>query len=350
MALKPHTFIQKVLESPPEWLTYSGMIKSCQCRFLRNLAGFNFPQKQDAESHAQVLNSVHTAATALWGEGIVFIRLEELSKLELGLLIESEILPDNAELEPAGKGLLIANDYKWWAVLNHENHLGITAALAGLALPDAFATINRIDDDLSERMDFAFDQRLGFLTSSPANVGTGFNATIDIELPALIILKQIHRVFNGIGTLGLAIVNKTGKPLPIASSNLKISNQTSLGVAEDDLLDRMGTVAEALEYHEGSAREALRKEAQIQLADKVDRARGILLSARLLGTHEAQSMLAALRLGVEMGLSDFPDLGTIQSLMLRVQPARLQLEYGAELGHTDREAYRADLVHNSLTH
>jgi protein arginine kinase len=350
--MKPplHPFTQKLLTTPPEWLTYPGMIKSCQCRFLRNLAGFNFPPKQDAESHTQILNTVQSAAHSLWGEGTVFLRLDELGKLELELLVESAILPENGEGETAGKGLLVARDYGWWIVLNHEDHLGITAANAGLGLNDAFATINRIDDDLSARLDFAFDQRLGFLTSSPAHVGTGFVATTDLEMPALIILKQIHRVFNGIGALGLTIISKGGRPLPVASSSLKISNQTSLGVTEEDLLERLRTVAEALEYHEGAAREALRREAQIQLVDKVDRARGILMSARLLSTQEAQSLLSALRLGVEMGLSDFPDLGTIASLMLRVQPARLQLEYGGELGHTDREAYRAELVRNSLTH
>ena len=58
-------------------------------------------------------------------------------------------------------------------MVNEEDHLRIQCLLPGLQLEEALQEANRYDELLEQRLDYAYDERWGYLTVCPTNVGTG---------------------------------------------------------------------------------------------------------------------------------------------------------------------------------
>ena len=55
---------------------------------------------------------------------------------------------------------------------------------------------NEIDDELEASILYAFHPEFGYLTSCPTNVGTGLRVSVMLHLPALVITRQIDKVFR----------------------------------------------------------------------------------------------------------------------------------------------------------
>lgn len=348
MSFTLHPFSSRLLKNPPEWLFHPGVVKSSRSILSRNLANYNFVARLAPLDMHTIWEEIRTAIRQFWGDSAEYIYLEDVTEIERGLMCESELLPEEAFNEPEGKGLIISKDNQAAVLVNFEDHIRILAMLPGYQLKDVFEGSNVLDDRLCERLEFAYDSRLGFLTSSPSHLGSALTLSCNVHLPALTILKQMNRIFNGASTLGMSVNNIWGRNQPAKGNLLQVANQTTLGLSESEIVQKVQETIQTLEYHEKRARLALTNDAYLQILDKVERAEGILSHARLMSTREALPLLAALRLGAELAFFDVPDLTTIDILTLRIQPARMQLEYGDVLTHEDREAYRAELIRNTL--
>src|SRR5207237_7744125 len=90
-------------------------------------------------------------------------------------------------------------------MVNEEDHIRLQAIQSGLQLQDAWKLCNKTDDALESRLDYSFSPQLGYLTACPTNVGTGMRVSVMLHLPALVITKEIERVFQAVSTINLAV-------------------------------------------------------------------------------------------------------------------------------------------------
>jgi len=99
---------------------------------------------------------------------------------------------------------------------------------SGLQLEEAWDQINTVDDKLEAQLDFAFHPRFGYLTACPTNVGTGIRVSVMLHLPALVITRQIDKVFRSLQKINLAVRGLYGEGSQAMGDFYQVSNQVTL--------------------------------------------------------------------------------------------------------------------------
>ena len=205
-----------------------------------------------------------------------------------------------------------------------------------------------MDDRFEELLEYAFDERRGFLTSCPTNVGTGIRASVMIHLPALVITQQINRILQAITQVGLAVRGIYGEGSEAVGNLFQISNQITLGQSEEEILDNLHSVVRQIIEHERSARQILAVESRARMQDRICRSYGILTHAIIMDSKEAAQRLSDVRLGVDLGMVQNVSKTALNELLVMTQPAFLQQLSGEKLSAEGRDIRRAELIRSHL--
>lgn len=339
------------------WLDASGpqshLVLSTRVRLARNLARHPFPTRLPEEGREQVLAEVQAAARETVSlRGGADFRLDRLERADRQLLHERHLVSrELAGLEgdgsPRRAAALLLQD-QVGAMVNEEDHLRLQGLRSGFALEAAYQAVDRLDRELGQRLAFAFHPEFGYLTACPTNVGTGLRASVLIHLPGLVLTKEISKVLQGLGQVGLTYRGLYGEGSEVVGNFFQLSNQTTLGKSEADLLDHLGKIVRQVVEYEEQARQVLLREAPAIVEDKVWRAYGLLRYARTLTFDEAMNLLSAVRLGV--GLRIIPDVPmyTLNKLLIFAQPAHLAVAEGVSVGDPELGVRRARYVRRVL--
>jgi protein arginine kinase len=234
-------------------------------------------------------------------------------------------------------------------MINEEDHLRIQVLKSGLDLKAAWEQINELDDLVEARVTYAFSDRFGYLTACPTNVGTGIRVSVMLHLPALVITRQIDKVFRSLQKINLAVRGLYGEGSQAMGDFYQISNQITLGMSEEDLIKKVADVVPVLIDYERQARDFLIRESQETLHDRVSRAYGILRTAQTISSEETMHLLSSVRMGVNLGLINDLEIPTVNKLFIHTQPAHLQKITGMELDTSDRNIERASYLRRNLT-
>lgn len=347
---------------PPvaEWTRASGpesdVVLSSRVRLARNIAGIMYPGAAKDADRRRALAAARDAclAQATVGVGgadrVRWIDLTETRPLDRMALVERHLISKQHAKGAEPRGVAVSEPSEWLSIMaNEEDHLRIQVIRSGLALSDALERADTVDDQLESRLDYAYSARWGYLTACPTNVGTGLRVSVMLHLPAMRVMQQVDKLRRAAKAMNLAVRGFYGEGSDIAGDLYQISNQATFGVAERDILAALerDIVPEFVGY-ERHAREALMKKRRLLLEDLAYRALGALRYARLLSAEEALQHLSALRLGVETGVIRGVAPGTINELLLLVQPAHLQLSAGRDMDQAERRIARAAVVRDRL--
>jgi protein arginine kinase len=332
----------------PESIAYQeayGITLSSRVRLARNLRGVPFPDKAAPAVRAEVRRRVMEAARDALP---VQEPLAECTPLFRQQLFEDHLISRNL-LEGRSESAVCMNPERTRAVMiNEEDHLRIQALQPGLSLREALAGANALDDALEQRLDYAFSSSLGYLTSCPSNVGTGMRASALMHLPGLVLMNEMDPIMNGLGKIGLTVRGRWGEGTSALGHMFQVSNQLTLGMAEERIVAELEEIVKEIAGHEQNARERLRRERAMFAEDLAARAEGILTSARLMTAQEALERLSELRLGIALGLVKGTDMQKVDRLLLEVQPAHLQTAAGRSLSGEERDLERARRLRNEL--
>lgn len=335
-----------------EWLRGSGpesdIVMSTRLRLARNLADHPFVRRCSDRDRAQIDRSFRSAVERISGWDVAVIDVHGLSPVERQFLVERQLI--SRELADAGgaRSVVIDTQEKFALMFNEEDHLRIQVMHSGLALQDAWERANEIDNHLEEHVQFAFHPRLGYLTACPTNVGTGMRVSVMLHLPALVLTRQIEKVFRSLQKIGLAVRGLYGEGSRAMGDFYQISNQVTLGRSEAELISQVGEVVPAIIEWERKAREALLREGQRDLHDRVSRAYGILCTAKTISSEETMDLLSSVRMGVNLGLIQHVTISTVNQLFIHTQPAHLQKLCGAPLESGERNVERASYLQRHL--
>lgn len=332
---------------------YAQVVISSRVRLARNLAGVPFPHLQSEESGRQVLEKVREAAGDADGQRQIgelqFVALEELSPLDRQILVEKHLIsPQHAGENGTARGLVLRDDEAVSIMVNEEDHLRIQVLFPALQLEEAWELAGRVDDVFESRLNYAFDEKYGYLTSCPTNVGTGLRASVMVHLPALAMTRQASRVFTALAKLGFVVRGLYGEGTEAKGHLFQISNQITLGPREEEIIGNLTSISRQVIEQEELCREELRREGFAQLEDMVYRSYGILTNACIISSDEAMIHLSNLRLGLAMGILKNVDLRKLNELLVETRPAFLQKKAGKEIDAFHRDLKRAEIIRGAF--
>jgi protein arginine kinase len=233
-------------------------------------------------------------------------------------------------------------------MVNEEDHLRLQALEPGLRIGDAFNSVYALDSELGDLVPYAFHEEFGFLTACPTNAGTGLRASVLIHLPGLVLTKEIAKVLAGLQQVGLTYRGLYGEGSEVVGNFFQISNQTTLGRTEAELLDYLTRVVTHVIDREEEARKVLLRDAGYIIEDKLWRAYGTLRYARSLSFDEVMSYLSSVRLAVGLKLITDLSVYTLNKLLIFSQSAHLAHAEGRELTTSEANIARAKYVRRIL--
>jgi protein arginine kinase len=335
------------------WLDGSGatpeIVLSTRVRLARNMREVPFTHRAREEQLAMIYSSVVSTVRKLPTlSGILALPMRELTPLDRQFLVERHLISNDLADNGRVRGLLVLPDESVSAMVNEEDHLRLQGMASGFQLRSAWESVNAIDDDLGQDLDYAFNEELGYLTACPTNAGTGMRASVLIHLPALVLTKQIGRVLQGITQVGLTVRGFYGEGSQIMGNFFQISNQTTLGQSERESIESLERVTRQIIDYEQRARDELLKDARVQIEDKIWRAYGALRYSRVITSQEVVNLSSAVRFGVALAIPGLPGVQALNELLIRTQPAHVQLIAGREMDARERNVVRAAYVRSIL--
>jgi protein arginine kinase len=339
------------------WLDASGphadIVLSTRIRLARNVEGFAFTTRARDGERLRVLSQVRAALDAVPAlSGSLAYRVDELGATDRLLLHERHLVSKElAGLDaqhPVRAGAAVFLGDGLGVMVNEEDHLRLQSLRSGFALREAFGAVDRADRELGARVPFAFHAEFGFLTACPTNTGTGMRASVLIHLPGLVLTKEIGKVLAGLQSMGLTYRGLYGEGSEVVGNFFQISNQTTLGRSEDELIDHLGRVVRHVIEREEEARRVLLRDAGYIIEDKLWRAYGTLRYARSLTFDEAMNYLSGVRLAVGLKLISGLSVYTLNKLLIFSQAAHLAYAEGRSLSESDANLARARYVREAL--
>lgn len=322
---------------------HNDIVISTRIRIARNLADYPFPVRLDNKSKIEVNEKIRDALDGK--ENLTYTELKTLTRSQIVSLAERHLISPEFASNSDARALLMSDNEDISIMLCEEDHIRIQVMKSGLALKEAYELADKIDTEINQSLKYAFDEKLGYLTQCPTNLGTGMRASVMLHLPALTAKGQIGSLASTVSKLGLIIRGAYGEGMSAMGDLYQLSNQVSLGISEKSAIDNLKTITLQLAAQERAAREEASK--SIETEDAVFRAYGILKSARILSTKEFMSLISKVRLGAVLGMIK-TDLKTINELMVSMQPATINAFVGKTLSLEERDVERAKIVRERL--
>ena len=356
-ARDPMEDLTEVPDSGLGWLDASGdhaeIVLSTRVRLARNLQGHAFGPRARVNDREAVLDQIRTAKSQVdLLRGCTVVNLPSLDTRSRRILLERRLI--SRELMGDGSGpargtaVLLSGRQPLSVMVNEEDHLRLQSLVAGLRLQEAWSLVDRLDEDLGQRIPYAFHHEFGFLTSCPTNVGTGVRASVLMHLPGLVLTKEIGKVLQGLTQVGLTFRGLYGEGSEVVGNFFQVSNQTTLGKSEEDLVDHIDRIVRQVIQYETQARQVLLRDARAVTEDKIWRAYGLLRFARTLSFEELMNLFSGVRLGASLKLLPGLRVYTLNKLMIFTQPAHLEQAAGRDLPPPESDAHRAACVRRVL--
>ena len=323
------------------------IIMGTKVSLSRNITNYPFPHKL-SQSESQVIvnkiNNIILKSENLFNENFITYNMREISQIEKNTLMERGIISNKFSKSDIGSIIINKNKTKVITV-NDEDHVKIHIYEDKFNIDETFIVANQIDDILESKLDYAFNDKLGYLTSSPINVGTGLKASVIVHLPILSLQKKIGTYSNIAHKLGLNIKGICNEKSNILGNMYEISNQSTIDKTEKNIIESLKSLTKDIIKREKESRILLKMEASIELEDEIYRSLGILQNSRIISSFEAMKHLSNIKLGIEIDYIKDINIEKIINLMKGMKPAlRLMSQMTS-----DSDIKRADFLGEEFT-
>ncbi len=328
---------------------FNDIIISTRVRLARNLSEFPFPCKLQNQQRTDVINKIKNAALNCKTLGkylFKFIDINNLNRTEAISLVERHIASPELISSRNKNGLIISQDGSVSIMVCEEDHLRIQVMKDGLRLDEVYEIADEIDSALDKELSFAFDDKLGYLTQCPTNIGTGMRASLMMHLPAMRESGTIQRISEDLSKLGLTIRGIYGEGSEPKGDIYQLSNQITLGISERAAIENLKNISFQLIKKERQSRIEMAK--NINVEDTILRSYGILKSAKLISNDEFMKLISNVRFGVSTGIINDISYDDINKLITMLQPATLMKNLGEHMDEIERDKQRAKLLQDKL--
>lgn len=337
-----------------KWYDESGeftdVVISSRVRLARNLKKYPFSIRLSQEGAKALVEEVSGKLKNTKSEDgtLLACSLDSMDDIERTAMVERHILSPMIAEKKQTAGLLMSENEAICVLINEEDHLRIQGMAGGMNIQKAFERANRIDDMAEKAMEFAYDEKYGYLTSCPTNVGTGMRASYMMFLPALGAAGKINRLADEVGKYGAALRGMYGEGTEGTANIYQISNQKTLGSSEEDIIENLNNIALQVILQERKRREYVLMNNFEVIEDQIYRSYGVLKYTRQIGAKDAMTLLAQIKLGFDTGILKSDEPVNIFRMMMDIQPSNLQCRLGKNTGSMKRDKARAAYLNQNL--
>lgn len=349
------TLEQFMKQAISPWMRKDGpdndIVLSSRIRLARNCAQVSFPISGDQEKLTEIrdfFQSEYEHVSFQDYENLEFIRISDLTPIERRVLVEKHLISPHLAKRSQIAAALISKNEQVSVMINEEDHIRMQLYFPGLQLTNALEKAFEFDDWIEDKVNYAFDETKGYLTSCPTNVGTGMRASVMMHLPALVMTQQISRMVPAINQLGLVVRGIYGEGSEAQGNIFQISNQITLGKSEEDIVEDLQSVVQQLIEHERKARNNIMEQSETRLEDRIYRSFGTLAYSRIIESKEAAACLSNVRLGIDLSVIKNVSRNILNELMVLTQPGFLQQYAEKTLTANERDVLRASLIRERL--
>lgn len=329
----------------------SDVVISSRIRLARNLKKYPFSSKLSEKQALELVREVKESSLELGAQAAIKFyscNVDMLSDTDKVAMVERHIISPLLIEKKQSTGLILSEDEKISIMINEEDHLRIQSITAGMNINEAFRTANKIDDISNEVLDYAYHEKYGYLTACPTNVGTGLRASYMVFLPALTAAGKIVKLAEELGQYGIALRGTYGEATKSMGNLYQISNQKTLGSTEREIIESLNRIVEQVMKQERRQREYMLTSSYDEIEDKVYRSYGVLKYAKQLSSSDAMTLLAQVKLGIDLQLIHTSDNYNVHELMMEIQPGNLQSNLDKNIGSVQRDKYRAEYIRMKL--
>lgn len=236
------------VRQPPTWGNPDPAgrhVLSTRIRVARNLAGWPLGACLSPMQRQQIETVVVTILEGFTGDlAGTYHPLTTMDEKEQADLINRHLLFKSGDrfLQAAGitrdwprnRGIFFNQNKSFLAWINEEDQLRIISMQAGADFRAVYTRLAEALAVLEKELEFLFDERLGYLTSCPTNLGTAMRASVHIRLPRL--AARAGRLDQLAKELELQIRGVHGEHTTSPEGVFDISNKRRLGFTEGELL------------------------------------------------------------------------------------------------------------------
>ena len=315
----------------PKWFEQedarSNICVASRVRIVRNFEGFVFPGRMDEQTREKLLHlgrELSMAAQEAAGEELPAFRLDKEKPRTRMQLRQRRVINSALAQRETPMLLALAQDESVGLLFGGDDCLRLQVMQPGLRLQEAWERADAIEEAIGRRAAFAFDERYGYLTAFPTNVGTGLRASVILHLPVLSSGTLFRKLTESLSRFGVSLRPLLGEEQEECGSLYELYNQKTLGKTEQEILDLVRRMARKLSGQEQEARRKLFRDHPLESEDEIWRAYGVLRSARLLGSKDALHCLSAVREGKLEGILQLEGEQSILALMLQSMPGCLE--------------------------
>lgn len=327
----------------------SNIVMQTRIRLARNLKKYPFPIRLNTAGKNKVAEEIISAVkncNSPLSKELDVLYIKDLTEAQRISLVEQHLASPEFMSDSSGRALILSKDKTMSIMINEEDHIRLQILYKDLSLEQAYDTADKLDTLLDENLDFAFSEKLGYITQCPTNLGTGMRASVMLHLPALKSGKAIGRIAGNLSKLGLTIRGAYGEGTEPEGAMYQLSNQVTLGISEKSAIENLKNIAQQLVSQELKAEKRMAE--NMETRDKISRSLGILRSAKLISCNEALELLSNVRFGINAGIIEDVNLETVDSLISEIQPATMMVNRNEKISPRDRDILRAEILNKKL--
>lgn len=326
------------------------IILTSRVRLARNIEDYPFVSRLSKEKSKEILDIFKNLTDKIIlsdGSRLSFIDLSKMKHYEKLSLTEQHILSHEMLNEDISRGLILSENQKTSIFINEEDHLRIQHVENSLNLDECYKIANEADDIIEKDVRYAFDEKLGYLTCCPTNIGTGMRASVMLHLPALTASNRIEALIHSLSAIGIVFRGLYGEGSDFKGNMFQISNQVTLGVNEKSTLELINKIALDIAAREAECREKLYKSDKYGIENKIMRSWGTFNNAVIMSSNEAMELISDIRFGISLGIIKDIDIQTLNTLMYDIMPASITRNYNIN-GTLDRDIKRCEIIKSRL--
>lgn len=322
----------------------SDVVISTRLRFARTIDGYKFPNIMKKDEKQALLNKINSSIDK---KKYDFLKIDDIDEITLGSLVEEHLISKEL-LNLTDSAIIMNKDSSIVAMVNEEDHLRIQAFGSGFDIDKCYNNLCDFTDSLENNIKFAINDKYGYITACPSNVGAAMRVSVMLHLPALAKLGLLSKIIDEATSMGLSVRGLYGENTSGYGHIYQISNRQTLGLSDRDIINKTKAIVTAIISQERKARNVL-KENSIHLSDEIYRALGVLKNARIMSDDEAFKLLSKVRLGVSMEIVDGVSLEKIQSLMINTKENTLKTVLKEDLSREEEDIKRAEYIRGELS-
>ena len=333
------------------WYLQSGkesdVVVSSRIRLARNIIEYPFETRCSKKENEEIVNKIKEVLPSI-GYGLKILKLKDMDDITKMSLVEKRLVSPDFVMNKNDIGAIAINEEENICIMiNEEDHLRLQVFAPGFEIEELLKLMVEIDTKFGKALNYAYNDKYGYLTACPTNIGTGMRVSVMVHLPALTKTGNIQKVLHIINNFGMNLRGIYGEGSKAAGDMYQISNKQTLGVSEEELINNMKIIVEKIIEQERLARKYLAKHS-IELEDRVYRSFGVISNCKKISSEEAREILSDVKLGTDLGIIKELDDLKVKKLYLYTKPANLQKYLGEVKDNYERDIKRAEVIKNII--